>query len=212
MARKRAAAFAGALVAAGVAVGIAAAVQTGRLAHFDQYSVYHLMPWLEPTHHTSRWHFAVPEKRVSRWGTLVALVTYPASILVSALIVLACAAVLWSRGRRRSAAEVCVLMVWANVIAYLGKATITRETLHAGFRKHGLTHGFDHSVPSGHAIRAVVVAFGLAQLGRAGRVAWLWALAVPVALVAIGDHTPSDVVCGFAVGVALVLARRVLRR
>src|SRR5579885_2193034 len=152
--RARALALAGTIAASAVAILIAALVQTGRLAHFDQYSVSHLMPWLEPRHHTSRWQFAVPEKRGSGWGTAVALVPYPASILVSAIIVSVCALVLLRRRRRASAVELCLVLVWANVIAYIGKAAVTRETLHqTSWGKHGYTHGFDHSVPSGHTIR-----------------------------------------------------------
>jgi membrane-associated phospholipid phosphatase len=202
----------GAVLAAAVAVVVGVLVHSGRAQHFDQYSVSHLMPWLEPFHHTSRWKFALPETRDAGWGTLVALIVYPASVPISTAIVVLCALVLMRRGRSAAAVDVCVVFILGNVIALLGKETITRETLHqTSFGKHGYTHGFDQSVPSGHTIRAVIVAMALSEVARAGRLAYIWALAVPPALVAIGDHTPTDVIAGLGVGFALVLGRRALR-
>jgi membrane-associated phospholipid phosphatase len=210
--RGRALAALGALLCAAAAVVVGALVHSGRFQHFDQYSVSHLMPWLEPVHHHSALKFALPEHRGAGWGTLVALVTYPASLPISIAIVALCALLLVRRGRSTAAFDICITFVWGNVIAFIGKATIERETLHqTSWGRHGYTHGFDQSLPSGHTIRAILVAMAISEVARAGRLAYLWALAVPPALVAIGDHTPTDVFAGLGVGFALVLARYALR-
>jgi membrane-associated phospholipid phosphatase len=211
--RGRALAAVGALLFAAVAVVVGALVHTGRFQHFDQYSVSHLMPWLEPVHHSSAFKFALPEHRDAGWGTVVGLVIYPASIPISVAIVALCALLLVRRGRSTAAFSVCIAFVWGMVIALIGKATIERpETLHqTSWGKHGYTHGFDQSLPSGHTIRAILVAMAISQVARTGKLAYLWALAVPPALVAIGDHTPTDVIAGLGVGFALVFARYALR-
>lgn len=198
-----------ALVVAGgssaAAVVLTLLVRRGRFARFDQHSVSHWMPWLEPTPTTSLHGLVAPETRRATWGTAVALGTFPASVVVSGSIVLAVVVLLWMRGRRRSSALLVDIWVAANVAELLGKHLVTRPTLHeTTWGYHGVLGGLRDSLPSGHVIRALVVATALAALGRAGRLAYLWAFAVPVGVVTIGDHTPTDAAVGLAVGIALI--------
>jgi membrane-associated phospholipid phosphatase len=182
---------------------LGALVAAGALTRVDRYAVHRLMPWYRPSTHRlidPRLAF-MPETRPTLGGTLVALWTYPAAPFVSALLVAGCAYVAYRRGNRRLAAAVCALWLAANLIELAGKLVITRPSI-------GVS-GLRHSYPSGHTLRAFVVLAGIAWLSRrAGAVAALWALGVPVALVLIGDHAPSDVVGGLALAACLLAVWR----
>lgn len=207
---RRATALCVAAVATAAAVAVAILVRRGRFAHLDQHALSHWTPWLQPPqHHGSLHTLLAPDTRSTVWGTLVALAPYPASTVVSAVIVLAVAIVLWRRGRRRASVVLCDIWIAANVAELAGKHLVTRPRLHqTSYGHHGYLPGLQHSLPSGHVIRALVVAAALAALGRAGRLAYVWALAVPAAVVATGGHTPTDAAAGLAAGIALVAVWR----
>ena len=108
------------------------------------------------------------------------------------------AAILVLRGW--NAAVWAVLWVAANVLELLGKLIVERPNLYL----HGMhVSGFDHSLPSGHTLRSLVVATALAATWRTGRAALAWAATIPFALVVLGDHTPTDVVAGLLAFTAL---------
>jgi undecaprenyl-diphosphatase len=178
---------------------LAGLVAAGVCTTLDRYAVRHLMPWAEPTSHgwidVRSWF--LPPSRPTPGGTLVDLWTFPASPLVSALAVAACAWVLVRRGLRRAALAVCLLWVAANAIEVVCKLALERPPV--GFP------GLRHSYPSGHTVRAFVVA---AVVGwtwrRAGPAAVAWAVAVPVALVLVGAHVPTDVAGGILLSACLI--------
>ena len=180
-------------------------VLTGALTGIDDYAIRRLMPWLEPSAPTLihvRTLF-LPESRRTAGATLVALWTYPASPLVSAIVVAACAYVLERRGARRRAIGIVGLWVVANGLELIGKSSLTRPAL--------TVDSFRHSFPSGHALRACIVAAAVAWTWRRlGVVAAAWALTVPVALVALGDHTPTDVIAGVLLAICLIAATETL--
>jgi membrane-associated phospholipid phosphatase len=182
---------------------LVALVASGALTGADKYAIHHWMPWLRPgPHHLVdvRSAFAT-EARSTLGGTLVGLWTYPASPFISLLVVGLCAWVLERRGHRSAAIAVLALWLVGDALELLGKLTITRP----GIDVPGLRSSF----PSGHTLRAFVVVAALAWTWRrAGRVALLWALAVPVALVALGDHVPTDVVGGALLAGCLISALR----
>jgi membrane-associated phospholipid phosphatase len=155
------------------------------------------MPWLQRKSHplVQISTLVVPETRWTLGGTLVALWTYPASLLPSALVVGYAA---W----RLRDARPAVLWVAANLVELAGKLLVARPALYAHGRH---VTGFDHSLPSGHTMRSLVVAYSLAALWRRGRLAYVWALSVPFALVVTGDHVPTDVVAGLLAFAALAL-------
>ena len=188
-----------AAVGAAVFVALAVLVATGVFTGLDVHAVSHWMPWLRPTA-PSLIHVSsvfLPQTRWTIGGTLVALWSYPASPFISGLVVAGCAYVALRRGSRRAAISLCALWVVANVLELIGKAVIARPSVGVA--------GFRHSYPSGHTIRACVVAAAIAWTWRrAGMAAVAWALLVPVALVLIGDHTPTDVVGGLALAACLI--------
>jgi membrane-associated phospholipid phosphatase len=184
-----AAAFAGAFL---VLTGL---VWAGVFTWLDRYSVGHLMPWAQfgPAKLISISTVFKPETRSTLGGTLVALWTYPASPFISGLVVLACA---W-RLPRRAGVVAIALWVAANAVELAGKVIVSRPFVGQP--------GFTHSFPSGHTVRAFVTAAILAWVWR--RAAWpalAWAVGVACALVAIGDHVPTDVVGGVLLAACLV--------
>jgi membrane-associated phospholipid phosphatase len=95
--------------------------------------------------------------------------------------------------------------VVANLVEVIGKSTITRPALHVRSGR-ALIHvvPFDTSFPSGHEIRAVVlVACLVACFPRLWPIGIAWLYAVTVMLVVGGWHTPSDVLGGLLVAVAV---------
>jgi membrane-associated phospholipid phosphatase len=169
-------------------------VDHGSFHGVDQYAVDHWMPWLHPHRHGSLFSVGsliVPETRPTLAGTLVALWTYPASVVPSGIVV---AIVCRARGWLWPG----VLWVAANVVELAGKEIVHRSALRvhdAGFP------GFDHSLPSGHTLRSLVLALVVVAAWRRAWPVAAWAVTIPVALVLIGDHVPTDVVAGaFAFG------------
>jgi membrane-associated phospholipid phosphatase len=189
-------------VAGGVAfVVLAVLVVTGATQGLDRYAAHHWMPWREPPHHAfiQPKTVFVPEGRWTVAGTLVALLTYPASPFLSALVVLACAWLLRRRGETVGALALVALWLAANVLEVSGKLIVARDPIRDAFR---------HSFPSGHTVRACVVAAAVAAVWRRAHVvAAAWAIVVvPVALVLIGDHTPTDVGGGLLLALFLLAA------
>jgi membrane-associated phospholipid phosphatase len=134
-----------------------------------------------------------PQTESTLGGTLVALWTYPASPFVSGLIVLLCA---WRLPRRAGLAAIA-LWVAANAIELAGKLIVTRPSVGVA--------GFSDSFPSGHTVRAFVTAAVVAWMWRRALAPMLvWAVGVACALVAIGDHVPTDVIGGALLAAALV--------
>jgi membrane-associated phospholipid phosphatase len=199
-----------ALVAAALAA-FTGLVLAGAMNGIDDWAIDHVMPGLHPFSHvgivtgSSLWRpFALD---VPWWEKVLDLYLYPASFLVSGATTVACCAFLARRGR--PVAAIVWLGAWlgANAVELVGKEGLARPDVRwsNGPRPvHVLP--FDHSYPSGHTARAVVVAALLAYLAPRLRVpAAAWLLLVPPALVVAGDHTVSDVVGGMLLGLLLVL-------
>lgn len=168
----------------------AALASAGAFTGADDFAVAHLAPWLNPRPHPSITlaTLTIPSIGGPVGKQLLNLWIYPAAVLPSLVIVAVC-------GLRWLA-----LWVAGNAVEVVGKAVVSRPALHW----HGAhVRGFDHSLPSGHTIRAFLVAAALAAAWRHGRWAWLWAVTVPFALVALGHHVPSDTVAGVFVVLAL---------
>jgi membrane-associated phospholipid phosphatase len=178
-------------------VVLAALVAHGTFTSVDQYAVDHWMPWSQSRGLTFA-ALIVPDTRHTLGGTLVCLWTYPAAVVPSALVV---GALAWFR----RALFAPVLWIAANALELAGKLIVSRPHLYA----HGVhVSSFDNSLPSGHTLRALVVAAALATAFRLGWLGYAWALTMPVALVLIGAHVPTDVVAGLlAFGSLMTLMR-----
>jgi membrane-associated phospholipid phosphatase len=189
------------LAAAGglLAVLTAVLVTTGALASIDRYGVDHLMPWLKVRHHpfVTLASLTLPRLRAPFANASLELLTYPAAVVPSLLLLLVAA----SRLARADAIRSCLLWVAGNAVEVIGKLTLERPALyHDGLH----VSAFDNSLPSGHTIRSLVLAGVVAAAWRRGRAAYVWAAVVPIALVLTGAHTPMDVIAGIFVAFALL--------
>ena len=135
---------------------------------------------------------------------LAEAVVSPGAPLMSAVIIAGAAGLLWARGRRREAVAWALTYPAAIVVEIVCKLLIQqhRSGVWQGF---GLT--FDSSFPSGHMLRAILIAGILSALWPGLRV-WLavWCGAVGVSMLLTGFHLPTDIAGGIMAGMALATA------
>ena len=193
-------------------------VLAGATTGIDDWAIDHVMPALDPRSHagivtiSGLWR-PFPLDAVW-WEKLLDAYLYPASFLVSAVVVALSSALLWRRGTHVPALVWPLAWLAANGAELVGKVALERPDVRwsNGARPiHVVT--FDHSYPSGHSARGVVVAALVAYVFPRVRVpAAVWVLFVPAALVVAADHTVSDVVGGTLLGLLLVLAVHAMMR
>jgi membrane-associated phospholipid phosphatase len=196
------------LAAAAALAALAVLVVAGAATRIDQYAVDHWMPPSKPPDDSSG-PFVVHQLYPHVGGplhTFYNLWTFPASAFVSALVVAGCAAVLWRHGRRSAAVVFAAAWVVGVAIELVGKGVLERPILHyTGPTWTAELPSFESSFPSGHALRAVVLAAVLTAVWR--RATWpalVWVAVVLPALVLDGAHTPSDVLGGALLGLLVV--------
>ncbi len=123
---------------------------------------------------------------------------------------LLCSLALARRGERTAAVLWAAAFAVGVAIEVLVKHVVQRPAL----TEDG-SHlvGFDGSLPSGHTLRALLLATAAWHVSRRlGRVALAWAATIPPVLVAAGWHTPSDVLAGIALALLLVAVTAELLR
>ena len=181
---------------------LAVLVAAGALTRVDQWGVDHLMPSASFRHAQAGWlEAAVPllhQRFDSPLSVATDIVTLPAAALVSLAIVLAASRV----------AGTGLVVAWAfgSAVELLCKHVLVRPALHDGSFHIA---AFDSSFPSGHALRAMLVAFAIARSWpRVRPLAVAWVVASVVLLQLAGWHTPSDLAGGLLLGGLAVLARR----
>jgi membrane-associated phospholipid phosphatase len=180
-------------------------VGAGAFTSLDQLAVDHLMPALDPRPVESSLVDALLPVTGSdtAWDVVADLWMYPASFPLSGAILAGCAVLLRRRGRTREGVLWLAAWLVATAIEAVTKHALERPALDAA----GVhLRDFDHSLPSGHTIRSLLVAAALTSLWRRGRWAWAWAASVWVLLVVEGWHTPTDVAGGLLLGGAFALA------
>jgi membrane-associated phospholipid phosphatase len=183
---------------------LAVLVAHGSLTHLDQHAVTNLMPWLQPPFHSGVHvaHLFVPRVDGSAGKVVVALSTYPAGVFPSAVVLACCTVSLRRRGLGRAAVVWWAAWLVANAVEVAGKAIVVRPALFS----HGVhVTSYDQSYPSGHMLRAAVLTAAVVYTWRRAWPLVLWLPAMAVALVTLGDHTPTDVAGGVLAALALVL-------
>jgi membrane-associated phospholipid phosphatase len=127
-------------------------------------------------------------------SAIAAIVTLPGQALVSALLAAGAWLALHRRGRTAEAAAWAAALVLATMIEVATKGALARPVLHRGALE---LEGFHHSWPSGHTVRAAVLALTVAAVWpRARPLLALWLIAVVALLEVSGAHTPSDLLGG----------------
>jgi membrane-associated phospholipid phosphatase len=192
-------------------VVLVALVASGALTWLDQFAVDHVMQGLHPGRpRTHEWRglYRPFGSDTTWWLKVLDTWTYPCSVLISGLVIATVAGVLWRRAEPIAAWAWIGAWVVGNGVEVVGKWVIGRPGLFGtaadGKRVHVST--FDHSFPSGHMIRGLIVAAAVAVVWRRAmpRIL-LWAGLVAVFLVVTSAHTPSDVAGGALVGTIVVL-------
>jgi membrane-associated phospholipid phosphatase len=184
---------------------LAVLVAAGALTRVDQWGVDHLMPSASFRHAQAGWlEAAVPllhQRFDSPLSVATDVVTLPAAALVSLAIVLALS--------RAAGTGLVVAWTFGSAVELLCKHVLVRPALHDGSFHIA---AFDSSFPSGHATRAVLVAFAIARVWpRVRPLAVAWVFASVVLLQAAGWHTPSDLAGGLLLGGLAVLGLLGLR-
>ena len=183
-----------ALFALALFAALAGLVAAGTVSPLDQWAVNHAMPGGHTGGRPTLLGELVPlvrERFRSALDVATNVVAAPASLLVSFAILVAL--------RRRAWVGAWVA---GNLVEELCKLTLARPHLY----RHGVhLVAFDSSYPSGHTIRAIVVAAAVASTWPAARrYAAAWAVAVLVLLELDGWHTPSDIVGGALLAAGLL--------
>ena len=187
--------FRSAFLLSGAFAALAALVAAGAFTGIDQWAVDHLMPGASFNAKPSSLADALIPLWGTHWGNTYSvaanIVTAPASFLVALAIVF------W-RSRVLAA-----LLVAGTAVETLCKHVLTRPEL-----QHDGRHipGFDDSFPSGHSMRALIVAAIVIQPWGAA-----WAVASIVLLQLAGWHTPTDIAGGLLLGALALLCARALR-
>jgi membrane-associated phospholipid phosphatase len=209
----RALAFVAAALAAFTGVVLA-----GWMTRIDDWAIDHVMPGLDPhsdvgiVNSTGLWRpFPLD---APWWQKLLDVDLYPASFLVSGVLAVTCCVLLARRGRLVPAGVWLAAWLGANAVELAGKVGLERPDVRWSNGTPPVhVAPFDHSYPSGHTARAVVLAALLAYaFPRVRVIAAAWAVLVPAALVVAGDHTVSDVVGGLLLGLLLVLGSHAMMR
>jgi len=200
-----------ALALAAAYAALAMLVAAGALTGLDQWAVDHLMPGARGNGAPPTFLEAVVPLYHASWRrpleVAANIVTVPAQALVSSVLLGACCLALRARGRRRAALAWAAAWLAGNAAEVLCKSLLARPLLH----RNGLPlRAFESSFPSGHTLRAVLLAAAAAFVWPAGtRLLGAWAAAVLVLLELDGLHVPSDIAGGLLLAaLVVVLVRR----
>jgi membrane-associated phospholipid phosphatase len=205
---RRSAALPLALVAAYAALAVL--VAAGALTGLDQWAVDHLMPGAHGNGATPTFLEAAVPLYHATWhrplDVVANVVTVPAQALVSSLLLGTCCVVLRTRGRRRAALAWAAAWLAGNAAEVLCKSVLARPLLH----RDGLAlAAFESSFPSGHTLRALLLASAAAFVWPAAtRLLAAWAAAVLVLLEVDGLHVPSDLAGGLLLAALVVVLVR----
>jgi membrane-associated phospholipid phosphatase len=199
--------------------GFTALVLLGGMNGIDDWAIDHVMPALHPHGQGNGIVSTIGLWRpfplgIPWWQQALDAYNYPASVLISGLAIVALAYVLERRKHRVAALVWIAAWCVANAVELFGKYVIARPAVYWS-NGPGRIHitPYDHSYPSGHTLRAAVLAGMLAYaLPRLRFVAAAWFTLVPVTLVVNADHTISDVAGGFLLGLLLLLLTHAMIR
>jgi membrane-associated phospholipid phosphatase len=199
----------------GLVAGLLAA---GLFDPIDSYAVHHLMPGLgtdrdKPSLVDSLVPF-LHQGHPSGITRVADVITLPASAVPSLLLLGGGCLLLWRRGARSEALLWASAWVVGDAIELLCKSVVQRPALYVhtpGQRYPNHVFPFDGSYPSGHTLRAFLVAAVATRLWHRGWPFFLvWAAAIVVALEVAGQHAPTDLLGGLLLAAFLIACVRTL--
>ena len=172
-------------------VALAVLVQATDFDRLNSFAERHLQP-------------IAPGKGHPRLNDLAEAVVAPGAPVTAAALIAAAALLLWVNGRPREA------LAWPLALAAAIPVEIACKSL-IGQHRSGVWHGFgltfDSSFPSGHMLRAILVAGAITALWPPLRpVLGAWCAAVAVCMLITGFHLPTDIMGGVLAGLALATA------
>ncbi len=184
---------------------LAILVAAGALDWLDSFGAQHLMPFLSTGHHSSSYlgHALGFSGNDVGVGPILRL---PAGALLSSVMVVLLAAVLFVRGDRSWILWLAAFCV-GNVIEVGCKLVIAKPTLYTVSGATLASVPLQSSFPSGHALRATLL--GAVAVAVFPRLLWpvvAWVAAVLATAELDGIHTVSDLTGGVLLAVFLVLA------
>ncbi len=194
------------------------AVAAHALRPVDRYAIDHLQPFssddlastIAPALPQRAFHRHVDSLR-TLGETAAALLYAPADSISAVVLAAGAAAVLRLRGRRWRVAGVWLAAVAAGLaVEGAGKLLLTQIPIGPPGSVFGVT--LNGTYPSGHTIRAVIVAaMATALWPRVRLIAAAWVVYITVLLELGGLHVPSDIAGGFLAGGALACAAAALQ-
>jgi membrane-associated phospholipid phosphatase len=193
---------------AAAVVALAALVDGGQVASLDRFARAHLAPLQAGP--AGRGRGEILQLTAGAGDALISV----AGIAVSVILMALAGRRLIASGRGRLA------LLWASALTagfaveLIGKALVAQQQPDHRVICRGLgAGGFDASFPSGHALRAMLLAGVAAALWPHLRMRFVAAaLAIALALQVNGVHALSDIVAGVVAGVALWLAVEAISR
>ena len=169
-------------------LALAALIQATDFDRVNSFAVDHLQPWAGGKGHP-------------RLNNLADLVVSPAAPATTVVLIGLGALYLWARGRRRAALAWPAALLMAFAVEILGKVVVSQ---HRSGAWHGFGLTFDSSFPSGHMLRAILLAGAATAVWHALRLPTAcWCAAVAVCLLISGFHLPTDIAGGALAGLAL---------
>ena len=202
------------LGAAAAFAALSALVAGGGLTRLDQWAIDHAMTDVRVTGAKATLADALVPLLHTDFGSpldvVTGVVTAPASLILSFVLVAGCCVAMQHRGRVRAAYAWAGVWLAGNIVEVLCKSTLTRPALYS----RGLhIVAFDSSFPSGHTVRSIVVAGVIATAFPAAR-RWVaaWTCCCIALLEADAWHTPSDLAGGVLLAALLLAAARRLGR
>lgn len=210
------------LLASGFAsmfVVIGVLIAAGVAQPFDGYAVRHLMPGLgadfqKPSLLGRLIPFLTEAQRHHEgFQQAVRVISFPASGLPSLVLLMIGCFLLWRRGDGPDA------LTWVAVWAVAIGTELISEALvsHKSFlltSPYGVVRPvpYENSYPSGHAIRAALLAALASRLfPRLGPYCVVWTATVAVGLELGAVHTPTDILGGLALAAFLITSTRIAR-
>jgi membrane-associated phospholipid phosphatase len=186
----------------------------------DRYAVRHLMPGLgadfqKPSLPGRLIPFlGEAQRHADAFQHAIRVISFPASALASLVLLTIACFLLWRRGERPSALTWTAVWALAIAIELICEALVRHEPLLLASPDRAPRQvTFGNSYPSGHAIRATLLAALAGRLSpRVLPYVLVWTAVVAVGLELAAFHTPTDILGGLLLAAFLLASAKLVSR